>query len=277
MALDALGSTAAAGDGMLDVTRDGRPSARIHVTSRGGEGRALVLVHGAGVDGSFFGGLASALAGRHVVTYDRRGCGVSSDALDGDWSLDAQAADLAAVIRKAGAPADVVAHSLGSLVAMRALELAPGLMAHLVLIEPPLFVGLDPADPVFQNLVRAGQALAKGHTSTLFMLALERENMGDAVRPFSQEELASRERDVQTHADHEAGWMLAYEPDLERIRACGVPVLLCTSERGASTYHARNQDFLAHGLGADVMRLPGGHNAARDYPEEVAARLSTWL
>lgn len=277
MALDALGSSAAAGDGMLDVTRDGHPSARIHVTSRGGEGRALVLVHGAGVDGSFFGGLASAFAGRHVVTYDRRGCGVSSDALDGDWSLDAQAADLAAVIRKAGAPADVVAHSLGSLVAMRALELAPALMARLVLIEPPLFVGLDPADPVFQNLVRAGQALAKGHTSTLFMLALERENMGDAIRPFTQDELAFRERDVQTHADHEASWMLAYKPDLARIRAQGVPVLLCMSERSASTYHARNQDFLARGMGADLMRLPGGHNAPRDYPDEVANRLSTWL
>lgn len=276
MAFDPLDDRAPA-EVMLDVTRDGRPSACIHATSCGAGSPALVLVHGAGVDGSFFGGLASALAGRRVVSYDRRGCGRSSDALDGDWSLDAQAADLAAVIRKVGTPADVVAHSLGSLVALRTLELAPALVRRLVVIEPPLFVGLDPGDPVFGNLARAGRALAKGHSSTLLMLALKREHMGDPIRPYTPDELAFRDRDLQTHVRHEAGWMLACDPDLARIRACGVPVLLCTGEQSASTYHARNRDFLAQGLGADTMLLPGGHNAPRDYPTEVAARIPAWL
>ena len=60
---------------------------------------ALVCVHGACVDGTFFDGIACELSRNYrVIAYDRRGCGGSSEAADGSYDLAAQAADLQAVI-----------------------------------------------------------------------------------------------------------------------------------------------------------------------------------
>lgn len=60
---------------------------------------ALVCVHGACVDGTFFDGIACELSRNYrVIAYDRRGCGDSSDAADDSYDLAAQAADLQAVI-----------------------------------------------------------------------------------------------------------------------------------------------------------------------------------
>ena len=67
---------------------------------------ALVCVHGACVDGTFFDGIACELSRNYrVIAYDRRGCGDSSDAADDSYDLAAQAADLQAVIEHVGAPA----------------------------------------------------------------------------------------------------------------------------------------------------------------------------
>lgn len=79
---------------------------------------ALVCVHGACVDGTFFNGIACELSRNYrVIAYDRRGCGGSSEAADGSYDLAAQAADLQAVIEHVGAPTNVLSHSAGTLVA----------------------------------------------------------------------------------------------------------------------------------------------------------------
>ena len=88
---------------------------------------ALVCVHGACVDGTFFDGIARELAcGYRVIAYDRRGCGESGDAADGRYDLAAQAADLQAVIEHVGAPANVLAHSAGTLVTLELSPYKPG-------------------------------------------------------------------------------------------------------------------------------------------------------
>lgn len=81
-----------------------------HVTSRGtdlfclrqGAGPVLVMVHGGGTNSDFYRETASILARRFtVIRYDRCGSGRSGEPADGDWSIAAQAEDLAAVIRAA--------------------------------------------------------------------------------------------------------------------------------------------------------------------------------
>ena len=95
---------------------------------------ALVCVHGACVDGVFFDGIARELACDYrVIAYDRRGCGESGDAADGRYDLAAQAADLQAVIEHIGAPANVLAHSAGTLVALELLRANPVSYTHLTL------------------------------------------------------------------------------------------------------------------------------------------------
>ena len=84
-----------------------------------------------------FDGIARELAcGYRVIAYDRRGCGESGDAADGRYDLAAQAADLQAVIEHVGAPANVLAHSAGTLVTLELLRTNPAIVSRAMLHEP---------------------------------------------------------------------------------------------------------------------------------------------
>ena len=121
---------------------------------------ALVCVHGACVDGTFFDGIACELSRNYrVIAYDRRGCGGSSDAADGSYDLAAQAADLQAVIEHVGAPTNVLAHSAGTLVALELLRTEPHLVARAILHEPAVSaegVGMGAA-PILLDMIAAGK------------------------------------------------------------------------------------------------------------------------
>ena len=121
---------------------------------------ALVCVHGACVDGTFFDGIACELGRNYrVIAYDRRGCGGSSEAADGSYDLAAQAADLQAVIEHVGAPTNVLAHSAGTLVALELLRTEPHLVARAILHEPAVSaegVGMGAA-PVLLDMIAAGK------------------------------------------------------------------------------------------------------------------------
>jgi pimeloyl-ACP methyl ester carboxylesterase len=88
----------------------------IAVRDFGGEGRSLLLVHGAGGNLAGLPDLAEALAAEHrVVALDLRGHGRSGD---GPWEWDAVLADLDAVVEQLGlgSPA-IVGISLGGMLA----------------------------------------------------------------------------------------------------------------------------------------------------------------
>lgn len=121
---------------------------------------ALVCVHGACVDGVFFDAIARELACNYrVIAYDRRGCGESGDAVDGCYDLAAQAADLQAVIEHIGAPANVLAHSAGTLVTLELLRANPAIISRAILHEPAVTdegTGLGAA-PVLLEMIAAGK------------------------------------------------------------------------------------------------------------------------
>jgi pimeloyl-ACP methyl ester carboxylesterase len=119
---------------------------------RMGSGPAVVLVGGAFNDRGTVAGTAGALAGSHTAwTYDRRGRGESGPL--GPWpgaeaAVDAEIADLAAVVEAAGGDAVLVGHSSGAQLVLEAV--ARGVPARRVIAyEPPYIVsGRDavPAD-----------------------------------------------------------------------------------------------------------------------------------
>lgn len=79
----------------------------------------VVLVHGLGLSSTSWRPVIERLADRHrVVAYDLRGHGRSGYSPDRDYSLDAHAADLGAVLERTtgGQPAVLVGHSLGGAV-----------------------------------------------------------------------------------------------------------------------------------------------------------------
>jgi pimeloyl-ACP methyl ester carboxylesterase len=95
----------------------GADGVRLVTTDHGGDGPALVLLHGLGDSRRAMAGLAARLTGMRVVTVDLRGHG---DSQTGAWGFDAAVADLDAVVACHGLHRPYVGgHSLGGMVALR--------------------------------------------------------------------------------------------------------------------------------------------------------------
>lgn len=112
------------------------PGVRLHYEVSG-EGPPLVLVHGSAVDGSTWDAVVPHLAKHHrVITYDRRGYGLSSHSPVRDHRLHAE--DLVAVLELVAVdPAVVVGWSSGGNVALAVTMRRPDLVRSLVVVEAP--------------------------------------------------------------------------------------------------------------------------------------------
>ena len=100
------------------------------------DGPIAVLVHGSPDRSGTFTVLLPLLTDLHLIVYDRRGYGRSTDARP-PTSLSDHAADLIALLEQQPQPSPVVAHSFGANVAMLAAARRPDLFAAVGLWEPP--------------------------------------------------------------------------------------------------------------------------------------------
>jgi pimeloyl-ACP methyl ester carboxylesterase len=102
---------------------------RLHVEVAGPEGApTIVLVHGFSLNlTTWHYQIRDLPPGHRLVLYDARGHGRSEKAREGDWSLDALARDLEAVVRTHGGddPVALVGHSMGGMTVLRFAELFP--------------------------------------------------------------------------------------------------------------------------------------------------------
>lgn len=112
--------------------------AALHVRV-GGQGPAVVMLHGFGDTGDMWAPLAAALAPDHtVIVPDLRGMGLSSHP-DTGYDKKTQAGDVAAVldaldVQRAG----VVAHDIGTMVAYAFTAAYPQRVTRLVLMDAPI-------------------------------------------------------------------------------------------------------------------------------------------
>jgi pimeloyl-ACP methyl ester carboxylesterase len=134
---------------------------------RAGSGPALLLIHGALLNGTLSWGLVLPKLAQHFTVYvmDRRGRAPSGDAKD--YSISHEADDIAAVVAAIGGPVVVLAHSYGALVSLEALDRLPT-VSHLILYEPPLV--LQPVETdVGAKLERALEASDREQIVTIFL------------------------------------------------------------------------------------------------------------
>jgi pimeloyl-ACP methyl ester carboxylesterase len=124
--------------------------ATIHVRV-GGQGPAIVLLHGYGETGDMWVPMAAHFARDHtVIVPDLRGLGLSSKP-PGGFDKKTQAGDVAAVMDKLSIrSADVVAHDIGNMVAFAFAALHPERVRKLVLIDAPV-PGIGPWEEILKN------------------------------------------------------------------------------------------------------------------------------
>lgn len=229
---------------------------------------ALVCVHGACVDGVFFDGIARELACDYrVIAYDRRGCGESGDAADGSYDLAAQAADLQAVIEHVGAPANVLAHSAGTLVALELLRTEPHLVARAILHEPAVSakgVGMGAA-PVLLDMIAAGKV---SRALRLFLGALG--DLDPEAPGTTEAEVKHALRNGRCFMANEYGTNMTYAPDWERARASKAVSDVFLGELSVGTPREAGTRVAAEYLDCPLVTIPGAHNGLRDRPVTAA-------
>jgi pimeloyl-ACP methyl ester carboxylesterase len=117
----------------------------------GGNGPAIVLIHGFGESGDMWAPLATRLVRNHtVIVPDLRGMGRSSKPLAGFSKMN-QAADIAELMDTLHvARSDVVAHDIGNMVAFAFAEKYPERVAKLVVIDAPI-PGVGPWDEIAKS------------------------------------------------------------------------------------------------------------------------------
>ena len=121
--------------------------ATLHVVT-GGQGPAVVLIHGFGDTGDMWSPLATELAKTHfVIVPDLRGMGLSSHP-EGGYDKWNQAGDIRAVLSKLGVDhAAVVGHDIGTMVAYAYAARYPEKTDRLVVMDAPV-PGIPPWDQI---------------------------------------------------------------------------------------------------------------------------------
>lgn len=229
---------------------------------------ALVCVHGACVDGVFFDAIACELARDcRVIAYDRRGCGESGDAADGRYDLAVQAADLQAVIEHIGAPANVLAHSAGTLVALELLRANPAIISRAILHEPAVTdegAGLGAA-PVLLEMIAAGKV---SRALRAFLGAI---GDSDPEAPkLTEAEAKHALRNGRSFMANEYGITMTCVPDWDSVRASKTVAAVLLGELSVDTPREAGTRAAAEYLDCPLVTIPGAHNGLRDRPVTAA-------
>src|SRR6202142_2794065 len=117
----------------------------------GGQGPAVVLLHGYGETGDMWAPLATELAPDHtVVAPDLRGMGLSARP-EGGYDKKTQGQDIAALLDVLGIErTDLVTHDIGNMVGYAFAAQYPGRVIRFVLMDAPL-PGVGPWDEILKS------------------------------------------------------------------------------------------------------------------------------
>ena len=146
---------------LLPVVNDGEAlrMAYMDVPAAQPNGRTVVLLHGRNFPSSYWAPVIKTLtdAGYRVVVPDQIGFGKSSKP-EGELHFDTLARNTIALLDHLGiAKADIVAHSLGGMLAVRIARAYPNRVAHLLLTAPigledyRLYVPPAPTEKIMEN------------------------------------------------------------------------------------------------------------------------------
>jgi pimeloyl-ACP methyl ester carboxylesterase len=190
----------------------------------GGRGPPLVLVHGTAADHTRWARVLDALGARFTThALDRRGRGASADG--GEYAIEREFEDVAAVIDAIGGDVDLLGHSYGAVCSLEATLHTPH-VRRLMLYEPPLPVGIEIYPPgLVERLAALLIAGDRDGVVSTFMREVVRMPTGelDMVR----RQLSWPARVAAAHTiPRELGIADSYQPDFGRFASVGVPTLL---------------------------------------------------
>jgi pimeloyl-ACP methyl ester carboxylesterase len=261
------------------------PDGTTIAVERTGTGPPLVLVSGALTDRTQWRAVLPLLAERHTVyAVDRRGRGDSTDApangpdgYQARLEIDDVVAVLDAVAEETGQSVDVLGHSSGALLVLRAARDAAR-VRRVIAYEPPIGRETDAIDPPVS--ARLAEYVAAGDREGA-VVAFLRDGVG-----LTEDQLALTRQAPTWPASlalaHTVPYDMRIQEDSRRTReqlaALAVPVLLLLGTESGG-WMARGMGELAATLpDARLVPLPGqGHRAMVEAPELFAERVLAFL
>ncbi len=232
---------------------------------RSGSGPPLILVHGAAADHKRWAPVLPALEERFtVLAMDRRGRGASGDG--GDYALERENEDVAAVVEWAGRDVDLLGHSHGGVCALEAALLTDRLR-KLVLYEAP--VGYLQASP---EVVERLEALLDAGERDELVAYFMREVAG---LPPDQVELmrslpaweARLEAADAIPREERVNREYVFEPD--RFRDLGVPTLYLGGGDSPEPFRLAGEAIRDALPDCRIVVMPGQRHSAMDTGTEL--------
>jgi pimeloyl-ACP methyl ester carboxylesterase len=247
----------------------------------------VLLLHGGGQTRHSWRGTAARLAahGWSAITVDARGHGDSQWAPDGDYSLDAFAGDLGAIVGTLDRAPVVIGASLGGMTALVGQGERPGLARALVLVDI-----VPRVEPAGRERIRAFMASAPNGFASL-------EDVADAVQGYNPHRARPRNvegllKNVRQHADGRWYWhwdpgflSIGDEPSREvnadrLYRAAGnikVPTLLVRGLQSDIVTPEGAAELLRLIPSATAVEVAAGHMIAGDDNDVFTSRLLDFL
>jgi pimeloyl-ACP methyl ester carboxylesterase len=224
------------------------PAGRLYVDDGGRGGLPVVFVHSfAGSSGHWAAQLAHLRRGRRAVALDLRGHGRSQAPAPGGYSVDAQAADIGAVVDGLGLKRFVlVGHSMGGVAATAYAGAHPDRVAGLVLVGTPGKSAPEQASKILASMEADYDKVTEGYWTKL----LDGAQPGVAGRVRSDMKKVPREPSMEMMKA-----IFEYDP-LPALNAYPGPKLIVDTP---------------HGEGPGAL-----HNQVPDVPRKVITGTSHW-
>ncbi len=260
----------------LTLTRDERCSFYCRTI---GEGQPLLLIHGAACDSEFFIDTAPILAQKYqVILYDRSGYGRSVQdenyvARDCTEYFNAQGDDGAWILEQVapGQKAIVVGCSCGAAVASYLAARHPEVVDQVFLHEPPFYSLLPDYKESWDLIEGIFEAIEKGKYNRAlnrFLLFLG-SNSAPSKKPMTEAEMINFTANGLVFIRNEFAFGFDKDFHVPQMK-CKVNLSVLWGEEGKDTPLAVCAARLSKALECPLYAIPGGHNAAREDPEDFA-------
>jgi len=238
-----------------------------------GEGPAVLLIHGAGPDADQWTEVIDDLARDHrVVAYNRRGYPGSGEPVD-DWDRHIDDA-IELVEANDLAPATVVGHSAGAIVAAGVAAKRPELVKRVVLCDPIVHAQKRPTFKLIRTVMTVQRLKKKDPQAAVEVFfrwaTAHSDGSGstfDRMDPETQAEMKSRDAAVFADMDAGDGGKQLKKDALTKLQN----VTIAAGEH-SDRWFAKNADALSRRIdGAKLVTVEGsGHAMTLDNPKRVA-------
>lgn len=239
-----------------------------------GEGKPLLMVHGAAMDGEWYKGAAELLSKYYkVITYDRRGSSRSEAKEGAAFDLDTQVGDIKDLLDALEIEqAIIVGASAGAIASHRFMTLYPDRVVKAILYEPAIVTLLEGTEHSKREWVdKMEDLIARNKINSAMFEFVQSIGELDARAPEKSSEQSMREmRNLYSFLPREYETFVEYRPDPEKSKALADKTIVAVGDSSNDSTYAMAAKALAKLIGKDVLYYPGLHNAPYDLPKEFA-------